>query len=543
MASDSEVIKEFLVSLGVKVDESTIGKFGGLLGDIGKKVFLFASTLTGAATAIEAFVVTMASKMEDLYWASQRLGSSVGAIQDYALGIQNLGGTAEGARASLENLAELIRTNPGYRGFISTLGVNPNQGAVGIMEGLRNSFKKMPYFIAAQYAAALGIDERTLWAMMHGQGPVGGARSFSGIYSAAGLNADKAAEGFQKFMVQIRNLEAEFTVLATIMATKLEPVAAVIVDQMEKAALWFAVASKNIDLSAWNGLAAAVGSLTSALGGLAVALGAIGNKSIMSDLNDMMKSLTNWTNALTPAVRMIADMLRGDWGAARQDAFEAAINTKYAYDQDVGPHRTHEQKAGLTPVNGGKPPVGVGGRISGWVGNKAQAVIDFFQRRGWTVDQAAAIASQAFGESGFNPYLYGDSGSAYGMFQLHPDRQANFRRVMGKDIRGSSAEDQMVFADWELHHTEARAGRAIAAARTAAQAAAAATRFWIRPKNTARDTAIRAGWANKAVTMTQHTEIHMSGVGGGATGIAGAIADQQNRVNGDLLRNLKGVVQ
>ena len=43
--------------------------------------------------------------------------------------------------------------------------------------------------------------------------------------------------------------------------------------------------------------------------------------------------------------------------------------------------------------------------------------------------------------------------------------------------------------------------------------------------------------------MTQHTEIHMSGVGGGATGIAGAIADQQNRVNGDLLRNLKGVVQ
>ena len=158
MASDSEVIKEFLVSLGVKVDESTIGKFGGLLGDIGKKVFLFASTLTGAATAIEAFVVTMASKMEDLYWASQRLGSSVGAIQDYALGIQNLGGTAEGARASLENLAELIRTNPGYRGFISTLGVNPNQGAVGIMEGLRNSFKKMPYFIAAQYAAALGID-------------------------------------------------------------------------------------------------------------------------------------------------------------------------------------------------------------------------------------------------------------------------------------------------------------------------------------------------------------------------------------------------
>ena len=226
MASDSEVIKEFLVSVGFKLDENTLSKFSGVMADVGKGVFRLASTLIAAATAIESFVTIVADKMEDLYWSSQRLHDSVSSIQDYALGIQNLGGSAEGAKGSLENLMRLLRTNPGYSGLLASLGVNPNQGATGIMEGLRKRFKGMPYLIAASYAGRLGIDEQTLWAMMQSPGSLTGSnKQFSGLYRAAGIDPDKAAKAAKDFMVQLRGMEAQFTVLAQLLAYRLLPAA------------------------------------------------------------------------------------------------------------------------------------------------------------------------------------------------------------------------------------------------------------------------------------------------------------------------------
>ncbi|MCP1245970.1 phage tail tip lysozyme [Acetobacter cerevisiae] len=115
-------------------------------------------------------------------------------------------------------------------------------------------------------------------------------------------------------------------------------------------------------------------------------------------------------------------------------------------------------------------------------GRKMQA---FFQRNGYTADQAAGLVANFDAESGFDPNIPGDKVNgkytAYGIGQWHKARQDDFRRVMGRDIHGSSLDDQLKFSAWELSHTEKSAGSAIHGASSAQAAAALASFDYFRP--------------------------------------------------------------
>ncbi|WP_408737442.1 phage tail tip lysozyme, partial [Acetobacter fabarum] len=66
-------------------------------------------------------------------------------------------------------------------------------------------------------------------------------------------------------------------------------------------------------------------------------------------------------------------------------------------------------------------------------------------------------------------WTLGDNGTAYGIAQWHKDRQDDFKRIMGRDIHGSSREDQLKFMQWELDHQSYLGGDEIRHARTASQ--------------------------------------------------------------------------
>ncbi len=73
---------------------------------------------------------------------------------------------------------------------------------------------------------------------------------------------------------------------------------------------------------------------------------------------------------------------------------------------------------------------------------------------------SAAILGSMRKESGGDAAAVGDHGAAYGALQWHADRQAAFRQFSGHDIRGSSLNEQLDFAKWELTHNESgSAGR------------------------------------------------------------------------------------
>ena len=138
-----------------------------------------------------------------------------------------------------------------------------------------------------------------------------------------------------------------------------------------------------------------------------------------------------------------------------------------------------------------------------------QKSMNFLQGRGWSKAQAAGIVGNLVTESKLKTDAVGDSGKAYGIAQWHPDRQAKFKEIMGKDIRGSRIEDQLVFLDWELSHTEKAAGTALRGASTAAQAASIFDRKYERSSGAA----IQERMANA-------NAIDTGNLTGGATGAA-----------------------
>lgn len=103
----------------------------------------------------------------------------------------------------------------------------------------------------------------------------------------------------------------------------------------------------------------------------------------------------------------------------------------------------------------------------------AKEAMEFFISKGWTPAQAAGIVGNLQAESGPNlkTNLPGDGGLAYGIAQWHPDRQANFKRAYGKDIREAGFKEQLAFVQWELENTERKAAAMLRKAKTPEQAA------------------------------------------------------------------------
>lgn len=118
----------------------------------------------------------------------------------------------------------------------------------------------------------------------------------------------------------------------------------------------------------------------------------------------------------------------------------------------------------------------------------ARDVQQFFMRDGYTGKQAAGfVANLAREDDDFDPAKEGDNGTAYGIGQWHKDRQEDFRRVMGRDIRGSSRDDQLRFMKWELDNRSYLGGNEIRHAQSPSQAAALASSYYFRPGLTRAD--------------------------------------------------------
>ncbi|MBF6309279.1 lytic transglycosylase domain-containing protein, partial [Nocardia farcinica] len=96
--------------------------------------------------------------------------ATVEGIKQIGYAVSQVGGSADSARGSLENLARFIRNNPGAEGFLNRLGVQTRDASgnmrdmATIFTGVGQRLSSMPYYRANQYAQMLGLDENTLMA-------------------------------------------------------------------------------------------------------------------------------------------------------------------------------------------------------------------------------------------------------------------------------------------------------------------------------------------------------------------------------------------
>ncbi|EPP9410613.1 transglycosylase SLT domain-containing protein [Klebsiella pneumoniae] len=206
---NAETLKDFLISLGFKVDEAGARKFDAVVAGTTLKAIELGVKVEAAALSVVAFTAKIASGLGDLYWASQRTGATVEGIKQIGYAVSQVGGSVDGARGSLENLARFMRNNPGAEGFLNRLGVQTRDASGNVRDmatiftGVGQRLSSMPYYRANQYAQMLGLDENTLMAMRRGIGQFSG--EYTAMAKAIGYNADVAAVSSNKFMTSLRS--------------------------------------------------------------------------------------------------------------------------------------------------------------------------------------------------------------------------------------------------------------------------------------------------------------------------------------------------
>ena len=214
-----------------------------------------------------------------------------------------------------------------------------------------------------------------------------------------------------------------------------------------------------------------------------------------------------------------ADVLQAvwnrDWKRAKFAIGEFMHGTDKAYAEPDAP--TAPAASATKPSSTSAAPApAVGGDSEA----KARA---YFQAQGWSKEQAAGLAANIKSESNFSPSAVGDSGKAYGLAQWHPDRQAEFKKKFGKDIKGSSLEDQLAFMHYELTAgNEQGAGNRLKKATSAADAAGTVSRYYERPKDADGEAAKRGALASRMMGGIPGASSAAAGAGAAQTAAAGA---------------------
>lgn len=171
MAGNAEVIREFLVALGFKVDQKGLKTFKEGVDDATKGVVRLVATIQGAALTIGASVAGFASKIEHLYFVGRRVGATENSLRALGSAARDFGVSADAALGSVEAIAKFMRDNPAGESYIASLGVQTRDAngklrdTVDLVADIGRVMASKPTWLAGQYGNVLGIDEKLLLAM------------------------------------------------------------------------------------------------------------------------------------------------------------------------------------------------------------------------------------------------------------------------------------------------------------------------------------------------------------------------------------------
>lgn len=363
---------------------------------------------------------------------------------------------------------------------------------------------------AALAAQELGIQEDTYNLIK--QGP----QAIAALIAAQQKNAvvtEKDAAEADRLRIKLLDLRDTFQATGTRILLSLAPVLEDLLRRLQTLADW--VAEHREDIAKWiNDAVEAIGKFAKATDDAVEAVG--GWKTVLAALVGLkVAGLVAQFIALAGAITGIGRAAAGvSAGAAAGTGFWALLRslgigvTAATYSGSLNANEDAEL-ARLRALGDTMPPrqdqeseAAWRARMAAGNGSEQQAM-DSLMAKGWTRQQAAGIVANLKHESNFNPGAVGDGGKAYGIAQWHPDRQARFKAWSGKDIRGSSFEDQLAFLDYEMRNQEKAAGDRLKAATNAAEAGAVVSKYYERPADQAGEMARRARMAQQVDASEQ----------------------------------------
>ena len=532
----SDTLREYLIALGFKVDDATYKKFNASVANAAKEVTGLGSVTVATATAIGLSVEKVAREFEGLYYASQRTGETVNRLKSYGFAAKQIGISFDQSAAALDSFTTAQRLNPGIKGFVGLsggTGASPVEQMTNFVEHQKKLYGESGYYVAAMNAELAGIPEATFLQIWNNLPKLRAANAeMQRMRSEAGLSGRKFTDDSVAFTNAWDHLLGSLDLGKERIASDLiGPVTQGVktIDEVVQAFNRADVAT--------NGWAGAIVGVTSAIGGTTAALA-------------LLLRMLGLGGLVGAGVRGAGGLLAGALGIAASPAVAGGAAFYYGM--------------GFNSATAGKEddePLSKEYRAKHGGGSQAQlrdATIAYFQSQGWSRAAATGIASNVSFESKFDPKAVGDGGSAYGLGQWHKDRQDAFKTWSGKDIRSSSMEEQLAFIQHELtqgtDQGARRAGEKLRNTNDPYDAGAIFSGLYERPgdvygqahargKQAANwyDVPLTSGAGGTAAMITQKTDIHVTAPDPHAAGTA--VASEQSRVNGDMVRNFQGVVR
>ena len=217
----ADVIKEFLVGLGFKVDDVQYRKMMDSIGKVTAHTLKFGEAAVATGFAVEAGMEKVARQFSDLYYQSQLTNAPIRSLMQLRYAAGQTGLTADQASSALDSLAAAMRTNPGTEGFLQSLGVQTRtangqlrdtQKVIDdLVTNLKSEFGPNGYFAAAQVAGQFGISEPTFRLMwLNNERRIAQEKELARLQKEMGFNADDAGKKFLAFDRNVSRLFAMF---------------------------------------------------------------------------------------------------------------------------------------------------------------------------------------------------------------------------------------------------------------------------------------------------------------------------------------------
>lgn len=529
----SDTLKEYLIALGFKVDDASYKKWKASVANSTKEVAGLGAVTVSTATAIALSVEKVAREFEGLYYAQQRTGETVNRLKSYSFAMKQIGIDGGQAAGALDSFTTAQRLNPGIKGFVGLsggTGRSPVEQMTNFVERQKKLYGESGYYVAAMNAELAGIPEATFLQIWNNLPKLRAANAeMNRMRTEAGL----AGKDFTEKSVEFTN--AWDHLLGSLELGK-ERIASDLIGPVGRGVKMvdsIVQAFNRADVAS-NGWAGSIVGVTAALGGTSAALALLLR---MLGMGGIVGA------GLKLAGRGALGLMGGTVGASAAAAYYGlGLNGSTAGKEDDEP-LSKEYRA----KHGG-----------GSKDNLRQASIDYFMSQGWSRAAATGIASNLNSESKFDHKAVGDGGAAYGIAQWHPDRQAAFKAWAGKDIKGSSLQDQLAFVQYELTQGAdagaRRAGQKLKGENDPYNAGVIFSGLYERPADTYGQAHARgqqaANWydaplmpaaGSAPVTVSQKTDIHVTAPDPHAAGAV--VAGAQDRVNGDMVRNMQGATR
>lgn len=529
-------IKASFSSFGKEIGLDRVGKsmksLGTAAADTARSVASVITPLTAiAGLGSIAGIALLANEFGKMGAEVQRtsgvLGVSTDDLQAYRSAAKLAGLSADDMTGSLKSLGRTIEDatygrNQDALVMMQKFGISLHRTKDGAVDATL-ALKEVANAIVAQkgnvqaqglIAGAFGV-ESLLPLLQKGEK---GIEEFVKQARAMGLvfDAQTLAKG-QQFNANMLRLEAAATRLKYKFGDALAPavekvldvvgklvdkygdiVASKVSEYVEKFAKW-------IDSVDWGKTTKNIGDFVDKIGGIKGIVAILAGLTFAGPIGSVLSLIGSLVMLTSTTIPAAAGALARLAGGPIMAAILALLHSKDLNTGEADYLKDHQAQPGQQWS--GDP---IGDRRRAGAANDAQTTdaVAYFMKKGWTQPQAAGIAANLWTESLFNPKAVGDNGHAYGIAQWHEDRQAEFKKLFGTDIRDSTKEQQLDFVDYELRKgKEKKAGDALSGASSAQDAGGIVSRLYERPADPREE--YSRGQTAAAIDQKLQVDVHL----------------------------------